>query len=321
KRADGEEFPATVLLTRVELAGETWLQATVRDITERKRAEQAVLRANSEWERTFNSVPDLISIIDDQYRILRVNQAMADRLGLTPAECFGKTCYRAVHGADEPPDFCPHAQTMADGTAHFAELYENGLNGYFAVSTTPLTDADGKTIGSVHVAHDITERKQAEEALRESETRYRALFEGSAEGILVADAETSEFTYANPAICEMFGYTAQEMTQRGVADLHPPDELDRVLDFFHRQAKGEINLAPDIPCLRADGSVFHADVSSAVVELDGRQCAVGFFTDITERLKAGEALRESEQRYRTIFDTPTPPCATWWATPNRNSCR
>lgn len=148
-----------------------------RDITERKRSEEALQRAKEEWERTFASVPDLIAILDNQHRILRVNDAMANRLGLKSEECVGLHCYEAVHGLSKPPSFCPHSWTLTDGIEHIAEIHEERLGGDFLASTTPLKDDRGVMTGSVHIAYDITERKRAEEALRESESRVRRKLE------------------------------------------------------------------------------------------------------------------------------------------------
>ncbi len=147
------------------------------EITERKQTEEALRLAKEEWERTFASVPDLIAIIDNRHRILRVNEAMGKRLGLKPDECVGLHCYEAIHGLSEPPPFCPHAQTLRDGIKHLAEVHEERLGGDFLVSTTPLNDERGVMTGSVHIAYDITERKRAEEALRESESRVRRKLE------------------------------------------------------------------------------------------------------------------------------------------------
>jgi len=156
--------------------------ATGIDITERKRAEAEIIRTKEEWERTFNAVPDLIMILDNEYRVVRVNKAMADRLGCAPKDLVGRICYDAFHGAEEPTDQCPHARLMADGLAHSSEVHEDRLGGDFLVSVNPLHDPEGKLTGSVHVARDVTARKQAEEALQKAHTELeRRVVERTAE--------------------------------------------------------------------------------------------------------------------------------------------
>jgi PAS domain S-box-containing protein len=134
-----------------------------REIAERKQAEEALIRSKQEWERTFDSVPDLIAIIDNRHRILRINKAMAQRLGIEAEQCVGLPCYEYVHGLSGPPAFCPHSHTMKDCKQHMEEILEPRLGGHFLVSTTPLFDEQGRLVSSVHVARDITEIKQAEE--------------------------------------------------------------------------------------------------------------------------------------------------------------
>ncbi len=133
------------------------------DITRRKHGETAVLQAKEEWERTFEAVPDLIAIIDNNHHLVRVNRAMAAALGAEARELAGKPCYELMHRSICPPEVCPHSRLLQDGQEHSAELREFDRD--FLVTTSPLVDDKGQLLGSVHVARDITERKRAEEAL------------------------------------------------------------------------------------------------------------------------------------------------------------
>ncbi len=123
-------------------------------------------RAKELWERTFDAVPDLVAIIDAGFRIVRANKAMVDRLNLPLQACIGQTCYKAVHGTEKPPSFCPHSQSLADGLEHIVEVKEERLGGDFVVSTSPLFDSNGQLIGCVHVARDITEHKRVDNIMQ-----------------------------------------------------------------------------------------------------------------------------------------------------------
>ena len=133
----------------------------------------AAFEAAAPWEHTFHVVPDPMAILDCDHRIVRVNRAMCGRLGLSPQECVGQPCYRLVHGTDAPPSFCPHVKLLRDGKEHSAEVHEENLHGDFLVSVSPLRDATGRLLGSVHIARDITERKLVEDEVR----RNNALLE------------------------------------------------------------------------------------------------------------------------------------------------
>ncbi len=133
------------------------------DITERKRAEEALIRAKEEWERTFDAVPDLITILDRDHHIVRVNRAMARAVGAKPDEMIGKPCYEFIHKSTRSMDSCPHSLLLLDGCEHTAEI--NEMNRDYLVTVAPILDDCGGIIGSVHVARDNTERKRAEEAL------------------------------------------------------------------------------------------------------------------------------------------------------------
>lgn len=119
------------------------------------------------WEAIFNSIPDLVAVIDKNCKIQRVNKAMAHRLGKEESMLVGTHCHESIHGLMTPHEGCPHMAMMSDGKGHTVEIDEPLLGGVFLVSTTPLFGRDGSIIGSVHIARDITSRKKAEEKLQE----------------------------------------------------------------------------------------------------------------------------------------------------------
>ena len=140
-----------------------------------KESEEAAIQVKKEWEHTFEAVPDLIAILDTEYKVVRANRAMADKFGITPEECVGLTCYEIIHGTCEPPSFCPHKQLLEDGSEHTKEICEDNLGGNFLVSASPLYDTEGRLQGSVHVARDINERKRKEKELYRLNKAYMAL--------------------------------------------------------------------------------------------------------------------------------------------------
>ncbi|HJX31509.1 MAG TPA: PAS domain S-box protein, partial [Thermodesulfobacteriota bacterium] len=148
---------------------------------------------------------------------------------------------------------------------------------------------------------ELQKRTQAEEELRESEQRHRLIFENAADGILLADRETKKFYMGNKQICEALGYSPEEIKKLKIRDIHPEEDLPYVFDQFEKLARNEISVAKDIPVKRKDGSVYYADISGFGQVLGEKACLIGVFRDITSRKKAEEALRQSEEKTRSIF--------------------
>ncbi len=138
-----------------------------------------------------------------------------------------------------------------------------------------------------------TEHKQAQEALRESEEKYRMIFTNSTDGIIVADPATKKFIYVNPAICKTLDYTEEELTQMGVVDIHPKNSLEHVVSEFDALARGEKLLAMNIPFLKKDGTIIYMDTNTSMVKIGEKHRIMGVFRDITERKQAEEELRKA----------------------------
>jgi diguanylate cyclase (GGDEF)-like protein/PAS domain S-box-containing protein len=135
------------------------------EIRERKRVEKLAVRAKQEWERTFDTMTDMVAIIDPDHRVVRLNKSMARKIGLHPKEAIGKLCYKMCHGTDSPPSYCPLLLMMRDRKEYTAEIFEEKLGGYFIVSVAPLYDEKEEVAGCVHVARDVTEKKALEKKL------------------------------------------------------------------------------------------------------------------------------------------------------------
>jgi PAS domain S-box-containing protein len=157
-----------VTLPFVDTDGTPCMLELLRDVTELKQAEAELRRSRDVWELTFNAMSDLIIIIDAEYRILNANQATVDQLGISREELMSSYCYQCMHGTDHPPASCPQTQTLHDHGAHLAEALVERLQREFQVTTTPILAADGTYQATVHVAHDITERKRYEQELQQA---------------------------------------------------------------------------------------------------------------------------------------------------------
>ncbi len=296
---DGRQIEVSVTVSPIKdsLGRVIGVSKIARDITGRKKAEEALRCAKEEWERTFDSVPDLIAILDDRHRVLRVNRAMAKRLGKEPEDCLELPCHCVVHGTEEPPVFCPHAMTLSDGMEHELELLEERLGGYFLVSTTPLLGPDGKMIGTVHVARDISERKRAEEALRRSEEQYRGLFENMLEGfafckMVFENGEPSDFKYlmVNDAFETLTGL--KNVEGKRVSEVIPGiREADPGLFEIY----GRVSLTGKAESLEIFVEALKTWFSISVYSPE-REYFVAVFDVITERRQAEMALRQSEAR-------------------------
>lgn len=293
-------------------------ESLTRELEERKRLQEKLGRAKDEWERTFDSVPDMIAILDDRHRIVRVNEAMAKRLKRATRECIGHPCYEHMHGLSEPPPFCPHSRTLADGRQHVEEVHEEHLGGHFLVSTTPLLDGQGHRTGSVHVARDITLRKKAEEALRKAhddlEVRVRertaelveanqelaALIDSSPLAIVVRDPGERVMLW-NPAAERMFGWTQEEVLGRPLP-IVPPWEMERFLSLRNDVLEGRPLTRLEQTRLRNDGTPIEVSTSTTLLRhAEGNVRGImTIYEDITDRKRMELELQESEARFRSL---------------------
>jgi two-component system, sensor histidine kinase and response regulator len=268
-----------------------------------KQLEKLVIRAKQEWEYTFDSVPDLIAIIDRQHRIMRVNKAMADKLGISPKEAVGMPCYEPVHNLETPPVFCPHTLLLEDEQIHKTEFQEEILGGFYSVTVSPLYDEKGNLIASVHVARDISELKMAEEALKDRENYLKIILNSVQTGVILIDAENHKIIYANPAAIAMIGAKKE-------------DVIGKVCHTFICPAeKGKCPIADLKQCIdnsdriliNVSGERMPIIKTVVPVTISGHEYYLESFVDITKRKKAEERVEEQIHFLQVLIDSISVP--------------
>jgi PAS domain S-box-containing protein len=248
-----------------------WIASTERDITERKRAEEALKKSEEKYRLLLEQSPIGIIATNLEGKVLSANRAMETITGYSLEEL------RTI-------DIANIYESPEDSRKLFEGLSRLGVPGNYARIHVGDTDI----IQTVCV--DITERKRAEEALRESEERFRAIFDNVADGILIADIETGKFYSGNKAICQMLGYSLEELRNLGVTDIHPEEDVVYNLGQFEKLSKRQISKSGDIRVKRKDSSVFYAEVNASPAAFRGKTYLISTFRDITERKKMQEQL-------------------------------
>lgn len=175
RRLDGKDFLATVLLTRVDLKGKKLIQATVRDITEVKAAQERMRQSAEDWQKTFDLITDLLFIQDIDFNIVRVNKSFCNALKLKADEIIGRKCYQVLHRSDKPWPGCPFVKTKVDLSPHSEEVDDPVIGLPLLVTVSPMFNNKKELIGSIHLAKDISEIKKTQEELRKKNTELLKL--------------------------------------------------------------------------------------------------------------------------------------------------
>lgn len=156
-----------VILLSAVMEGDI-ISGMIMDITERKRSEEMIFQIKHEWEETFNTITDMITIHDKDFNIIRSNRTAARILGLPFLEISERIkCYEVFHGADCPPAGCPSCESVKTGEPAMFELYEPHLNRFLEIRAIPRYGKDNELLGMIHVVRDVSERKKDEAKIRE----------------------------------------------------------------------------------------------------------------------------------------------------------
>jgi PAS domain S-box-containing protein len=164
----------------------------------------------------------------------------------------------------------------------------------------PIVNDSKEVVSVMSISTNITAQRNMEKELRESEWRYRALFENSTEAIVVLDQDTKRFVDANDQATEFLGYSREELLQMSVPDIHPKDKLNEIMEIFNKFSAGKEVLAREIPIQHKDGSIKYVDISRGHVTVEGKSLLAGYFRDVTSQKKAKEELQQNQQHLENL---------------------
>ena len=287
RRKDGKIIDVEVSVTYLPTDGGRMV-AFYRDITERKQAEEALRESETTLRALITAPTDSVLLLDSQGIILDLNKIAAKRLGKKRDELIGTLADSSL-----PEDVAKRrrsiiSQILKTGREVRFEDERDGI--WFDTVAHPITDKDGAVGRIAIIARDITERKRAEEALKESESRFRNIIENSKDGIIFFDGKTRKILFGNRAMAELLGCSKEDLVGRSIQSLHPSEEWRSVEQEFQKHVSGQLSVSTEIPVLRNDGSVFYADISSSLIMLEGKTYFSAFFRDITEHKRAEKEI-------------------------------
>jgi PAS domain S-box-containing protein len=261
-----------------------------RDITERKKGEAAIRKSEEQWDRTFNSFPDIVTLQDTDLHIIKANQAACDLLGISCDAIAGQPCHELFHGSSEPCDNCPVLDTKKNFTSYSREMYHEKLNKTFLVSAAPVLDEEGMVEYIVHVAKDITDIKESEQ----ERIRLAAAIEQAAEMVVVTDQD-GNIQYVNPAFEKLTGYSSVEAVGQNPRILKSGEQDHAFYEkMWATLLQGEIWQGRLIN-RKKDGSLFEEEASISPVKNSEGQITnyVAVKRDVSKEVALENQLRQS----------------------------
>lgn len=293
KHKDGKTVPVELKVTPLlnddgNIIGNIGLAS---DITERKRAEEDLKQSENKLQLLFNTMIDYCYIVSKDYKIEFMNKTLKDKLG----DQTGKICYEAFFGMESPCPWSKLENVIAGETVKW-EHYLPELEGFFEIIDTPLTNQDG-TVSKFGLWREITDRKQSEDALRESEEKYHLLFNKSNDSVLVyqltKDHMPINFIDVNDVACKKLGYTREELLKLTPLDIISPKDYDLLPSIIRKLRKGKSSLFESIHTTK-DGREIPVNINPNMFEFHGELTVLCVARDISELKQAEKGKQQLE---------------------------
>ena len=278
------------------------MRREVETQAELRRVEKSRQESEELFGKLIAAIPDAVVRTDVEGQILFVNEIAFQISGYDRAELEGKNILQFIAPEDHEKAV-ENMKLMFDrklGPSEYHFIMEDGEKLLFEVNSDVLRGKDGSPYGIVNICRDITERKQAEDALRESEERYRSLFKNNHSVMLLIDSENADIVDANPAAITFYGWSHEELTSMKITDINTltDDQIFQEIERAKTQQRRKFYFCHRL----ASGEIRDVEVYSGPITVHGRELLYSIIYDITERKKTEDALRKNEEKYRLLID-------------------
>lgn len=275
---------------------------TLTDINDRMSAEFALRESEQRLRTILNTEPECVKVLSLKGEIIDINPAGLRFLEAdSVAQVAGHTA-ESILLPEFVDGFNRAIHSVIGGNAVEMEYVITGLKGTprrLGMQAVPLRNSEGEIDSILAVSRDMTEKRATEEALRESEARYRNLFENNPYPMWVYDVETLRFLAVNESAVNHYGYSRDEFRSMKITDIRPIDDQEEVLRMARENAKAE-NAHHTWRHMKKSGEVIHVEVTSHPLAFEGTQARLVLAHDISERKAAEDKLRASEEQLRQV---------------------
>jgi PAS domain S-box-containing protein len=300
RRKGGERFDIETRGVPIEHEGRPHVLYIGRDITARKSAEQLLRTSEEQYRAIFNAATDALVLRDADFHIVDVNPAYEALSGYTRAEVLGATRLTLRVPESNIDRLEVHRRALAGEVVRLesAAMRKDGTRFHLEVSVVPMTY--GGRPHALYIGRDITARKSAEEVLRASEEQYRAIFNADADALVLRDANF-RIVDVNPAYEQMSGYTRDEVIGLDRVVANPPETEGHMRALHARVLAGEPVMVEAVRVSKG-GARRDVELRGVPIQYRGKPHVLYIGRDISERKRAEERLRASEEQYRSIFN-------------------
>jgi len=285
------------------------IQAVFRDLRERKRVEEELRDSEEKFRNLFKSMQEPVSIyVGKEGRLIEYNEAFKKMFGYTDEELKDKSLLNFAHPDNRATALeryrTKYPEEKLPITYETRVVNKKGETIHIEITAGPYKKA-GRTIGVEVIHRDITERKKMEEELRDSEEKFRNLFEGIRDPVGVFVGREGRLIEYNEAFKKMSGYTDEELKDKIFLDFVHPDDQALVLERYKtKYSEDELPLVYEIRAVNKKGEIIPLEISVSTYKVKGKVVGIEIIhRDITERKQMEEELRESEERLRTLYES------------------